>query len=223
MLYLVDFKNHEFIYCKFSENIVEAKIRILLDSGVPKKYLKVFYDESYDPDCKEHDFEGDFLDVDTFREFCSWNLKSDEEVVSYLVDMDMRRKDPSFVPFIVNSWDDFYTKYPIDRDEMDIDTEKEYIEDAYKLYEAEGFSEVFSIKADPSFLKEYADCVDKPFEVIGRSYDFEEYDFHDDLAGLLPSWRIRFSNGKTLDAWPAVICPGYASHPFDCVSYHICG
>lgn len=210
MLFLVDFQNHEFIFCKWSENLVEAKIRILLESGLPKKYLKVFYDESHDPDSKEHNFIDDFLDVDTFREVCEWNLDFDEDTISFLVDMDKRRKNPLCVPFVVNSWEDFHKKYPIDRDDMDLVTEKEYLEDAYKLYEAEGFASVFSID-DPYFMKEFADCIGKPFEVIGRCIDSEEFEIWEDF---LPAWTIRLSNGETFEAWAGVICPGYPAHLF---------
>ena len=209
MLYLVDFKNHEFIFCKWSKNLAEAKIRILLESGFPKKYLKVFFDESNNPNSKNHLFEDDFLDVDLFRDVCQHIIDFDEDTVCKLVDIDSRRKSGAFDTFVVNSWDDFYKKYPIDRDDLDLDTEKEYLEDAYKLYESEGFSSLFWID-DPYFKEEFADCLGKPFEVIGRCSESDIYDICDEF---FPAWTIRLSNGETFDAWSGLICPGYDTHP----------
>ena len=82
------------------------------------------------------------------------------------------------------------------RSEMDFETELEFIEDAFNMYETSGFSATYhSIYEDESELNGVA------FQVIGRaSYSNADCDFEQ-----LPMWHIEFEDGTKHMAFPEEI------------------
>lgn len=82
------------------------------------------------------------------------------------------------------------------RNEMDFETELEFIEDAFNMYETSGFSATYhSIYKDESELNGVA------FQVIGRaSYKDGDCDFEQ-----LPMWHIEFEDGTKHMAFPEEI------------------
>ena len=82
------------------------------------------------------------------------------------------------------------------RSEMDFETEVEFIEDAFNMYETSGFSATYhSIYTEESNLNGVA------FQVIGRaSYKDGDCDFEQ-----LPMWHIEFEDGKKYMAFPEEI------------------
>ena len=65
----------------------------------------------------------------------------------------------------VKTWDDMRLKYPEERYEMSDERHKEFVEDCFKLYEQEGFNDVFSqITLDENELSvaEWFDRADIP-------------------------------------------------------------
>lgn len=95
------------------------------------------------------------------------------------------------------TWADMKNKYPEYWDEMDQARERKFVKDCFECYEQEGFvGKFWSCGGD---YKEYHG---KSYEVIGR---VPEYDSdHKDGADLecLPMWKIRFEDGKEIDAYP---------------------
>lgn len=87
-------------------------------------------------------------------------------------------------------------KYPMDRYEMTIEQEREFVKDLFELYESEGFAKVFwSMGGD---FEEYHN---KPFKVIGRTTE-KECDLE-----CLPMWKIQFEDSKIIHAYPDEIIP----------------
>lgn len=82
------------------------------------------------------------------------------------------------------------------RSEMDFETELEFIEDAFNMYETSGFSATYhSIYEDENELNGVA------FQVIGRaSYKDGDCDFEQ-----LPMWHIEFEDGTKHMAFPEEI------------------
>lgn len=97
----------------------------------------------------------------------------------------------------LNSWKDMEQKYPMEREEMTREQEKEWIEDCYSLYEKEGFARCFW-----SCGGDYKEYHEKPFKVLRRTKESDGFDME-----CLPAWRIEFEDGKLLDAYPDEIIP----------------
>lgn len=97
----------------------------------------------------------------------------------------------------LNSWVDMKRKYPIEREEMTEEQEKEWLEDCYSLYEREGFARCFW-----SCGGDYKEYHEKPFKVIRRTEEKDGFDME-----CLPAWRIQFEDGEFLDAYPDEIIP----------------
>lgn len=95
------------------------------------------------------------------------------------------------------TWDEMKTKYPEYRDEMSKEREQEFVQDCFECYEAEGFAKRFW-----SMGGDYKEYIGKSFEVIERVPEYDNE--HKDGADLecLPMWKIRFSDGKEIDAYP---------------------
>lgn len=93
-----------------------------------------------------------------------------------------------------NTWDDLAKQYPMDRDSMNREQERQYVEACYCLYEAEGFAECFI-----SPYEEYAKDNGKKFKVLRRC---TEDDW--DLCSL-PAWDIEFEDGTQSSAYPEEI------------------
>ena len=82
------------------------------------------------------------------------------------------------------------------RSEMDFETEVEFIEDAFNMYETSGFSATYH-----SIYKEESELNGVAFQVIGRaSYKDGDCDFEQ-----LPMWYIEFEDGTKHMAFPEEI------------------
>lgn len=82
------------------------------------------------------------------------------------------------------------------RSEMDFETELEFIEDAFNMYETSGFSATYH-----SIYKDETDFNGVAFQVIGRaSYKNGDCDFEQ-----LPMWHIEFEDGTKYMAFPEEI------------------
>lgn len=91
---------------------------------------------------------------------------------------------------------DLSKKYPMYRDEMTVEQEREFVKDIFNHYETEGFAKVFwSMGGD---FKEYHN---KPFKVVGRLTE-EECDLE-----CLPMWKIEFEDGTRIHAYADEIIP----------------
>lgn len=97
----------------------------------------------------------------------------------------------------INSRKDMEQKYPMMRDEMTKEQEKEWLEDCYSLYEKKGFVRCFW-----SCGGDYEEYHEKPFKVLRRTKESDGFDME-----CLPAWRIEFKDGKLLDAYPSEIIP----------------
>lgn len=94
------------------------------------------------------------------------------------------------------TWENMREKYPMYRDDMTVEQEREFVKDCFGCYESEGFSKVFwSIGGD---FKEYHN---KPFKVLYR-LDEKSCDLE-----CLPMWEIQFEDGETIHAYPDEIIP----------------
>ena len=82
------------------------------------------------------------------------------------------------------------------RDKMDFETEVEFIEDAFNMYETSGFSATYH-----TIYKEESEFNGVAFQVIGRaSYKDGDCDFEQ-----LPMWHIEFEDGTKYMAFPEEI------------------
>lgn len=82
------------------------------------------------------------------------------------------------------------------RNEMDFETELEFIEDVFNMYETSGFSATYH-----SIYKDETDFNGVAFQVIGRaSYTNGDCDFEQ-----LPMWHIEFEDGTKYMAFPEEI------------------
>ena len=94
------------------------------------------------------------------------------------------------------TWKELNEKYPMDREEMTVEQEKDFVDHCFDLYENQGFAKVFwSISND---FKEYHN---KAFKVINRLTEKEC-----DLC-CLPMWKIKFEDGKRINAYLDEIIP----------------
>lgn len=113
------------------------------------------------------------------------------EILDEGLEEDMDPMDKS-----VESWADVQEKYPMDREEMHEDEEIHFIEDCFKIYEKEGFSSVFW-----SPFTDNEERKGQKFEVVKRCSAEDR-----DLC-TLPMWKIKFPDGKVIDAYPEEIIP----------------
>ena len=95
----------------------------------------------------------------------------------------------------VEEFDTKWGKTP-NRSEMDFETELEFIEDAFNMYETSGFSATYH-----SIYDDETDFNGVAFQVIGRaSYKDGDCDFEQ-----LPMWHIEFEDGTKHMAFPEEI------------------
>ena len=95
----------------------------------------------------------------------------------------------------VEEFDAKWGKMP-NRSEMDFETELEFIEDAFNMYETSGFSATYH-----TIYEEENELNGLAFQVIGRaSYKDGDCDFEQ-----LPMWHIEFEDGKKHMAFPEEI------------------
>lgn len=72
----------------------------------------------------------------------------------------------------------------------------EYIGDCFDMYETEGFCDTFV-----TLYNQYAKYNGQRYELIRRSSPEDGWELES-----LPAWKIRFSDGVMIDAWPEEIC-----------------
>lgn len=89
-------------------------------------------------------------------------------------------------------WEDMKRKYPMEREKMTKEQEKEWLNDCYSLYEQEGFARCFWSQGG-----DYKEYHGKTFEVIRRTEEKDGFDME-----CLPAWRIQFKDGTVIDAYP---------------------
>ena len=106
------------------------------------------------------------------------------------------------------TFSDIQKKYPMPRENMDLETHRAFLNDCFSAYEAEGFSDKFW-----SPFEEQKNHCGKTFTVVERCTE-ENFDLE-----CLPAWRIRFAEGTCIDAYPEEIiqsemesngCPWFA-------------
>jgi len=86
---------------------------------------------------------------------------------------------------------DLKEKYPIDRDDMSLEMEREFVKDWFVFYEEKGFSKVFW-----SLSSDYEKYNGIPFKVLKQLTESEC-----DLCSL-PMWEIELENGEKIQAYP---------------------
>lgn len=96
--------------------------------------------------------------------------------------------------FTIDSWEALYAVYPMNREDMTKQEERDFIEYCYALYEKDGFSLSFSTPYD-----EHEAYIGKPFRVKDRLTEKDA-----ELASL-PMWNIIFGDGAEISAWPEEI------------------
>ena len=94
------------------------------------------------------------------------------------------------------TFEEIYKKYPMNREDMDETTERQFVNDCFDAYELEGFAEKFWSPYES--LKDYCG---KPFVVVKRCTK-EDYDLE-----CLPAWKIEFEWGEGINAYPEEIIP----------------
>ena len=97
---------------------------------------------------------------------------------------------------MIKTWEDLYKEYPIYRDSMKIDDERNFVNQCFILYENDGFAKVFWSQGG-----DYKQYYEKPFIVIGRLTEKDA-----DLE-CLPMWKIKFEDGEEIHAYPDEIIP----------------
>ena len=96
----------------------------------------------------------------------------------------------------VACWKDVQSKYPMDREEMTEEEELRFVDDCFQLYEKEGFSPVYW-----SPFTDREERKGQPIEVMKRC-TVEDCDLC-----ALPMWKIKFSDGEVIHAYPEEIVP----------------
>lgn len=87
----------------------------------------------------------------------------------------------------------------ISRHDLDHDTEKQFVDDVFEIYEGYGFAEEFESPFD--LYPDQKEHEGQPFEVISRVVEGPKWDLES-----LPAWNIRFADGFTMEAYPEEIC-----------------
>lgn len=96
----------------------------------------------------------------------------------------------------MNSFEELKKKFPMNRNNMTEEQEREYVNHCFDLYEKEGFAKVFWSE-DCEFRK----YNNQPFKVIGR------LDENDANLEFLPMWQIKFKDGESLQVSDYEIIP----------------
>ena len=159
-----------------------------LSSGVYSIFdADALYEEIKDCDNWFVDFYENIKDANS-AEFIDVVLWSDE-----LIEKTPTENTPKTIS--VEEFDAKWGEMP-NRSEMDFETELEFIEDAFNMYETSGFSATYN-----SIYEDEADFNGVAFQVIGRaSYSNGDCDFEQ-----LPMWHIEFEDGTKHMAFPEEI------------------
>lgn len=94
------------------------------------------------------------------------------------------------------TWEEMKIKYPEYREDMSDERERQFVNDCFDCYEAEGFAKKFW-----SPFSDYKEREGQNFEVVGRCTEK-----HSHLSSL-PMWNIRFEDGTIIGAYPEEIIP----------------
>ena len=98
---------------------------------------------------------------------------------------------------VYKDFDELNKHHQKDRNDMDFEEELMYVEDCFDTYEALGFKDKFTTPYD-----QHKDREGQKFDVMRRlMYSTGEADLE-----CLPMWRIMFSDGYAIDAYPEEIC-----------------
>jgi hypothetical protein len=95
----------------------------------------------------------------------------------------------------------------MDRQDMTMEQEIEFVNQCFDNYEKEGFSKVFVSPYD--YTDEISNRQGASFKVIGRTKMRTETDNGEATADLecLPMWQIQFEDGKVISAYAEEIIP----------------
>lgn len=93
------------------------------------------------------------------------------------------------------TWHELGIKYPEYREEMEVDREREFVNDCFDTYET--YEKLANTFWTP--FSSYEDKIGMTFSVIGR-----EDELNCDLE-TLPMWRIKLEDGTKFDAYPEEI------------------
>lgn len=97
---------------------------------------------------------------------------------------------------IYNCFEELNRAYGMTRERMSTEMESRYVKDCFDTYENIGFRKRFHSPYENE--KQYNGM---EFTVIGRA----PHDEYMDMRSL-PMWRISFSNGESIDAYPEEVC-----------------
>lgn len=95
---------------------------------------------------------------------------------------------------LLHGWDALKEKFPMPRESMEKDQERQFVEECFRLYESEGFAECFE-----SPYEDYQQYCGEKFTVLHRC-DEPEWDLC-----TLPAWVIEFEPGVIIEALPEEI------------------
>jgi len=84
----------------------------------------------------------------------------------------------------------------MNREEMTLEQEREFVNQWFNTYEQEGFAKEFWTP-----YTDYNNRIGEKFEVVGRLTE-EEADIE-----CLPMWKIKFADGTIIDSYPEEIIP----------------
>lgn len=151
---------------------------------------------------KRHDLLKSWDSVELLSLFKDWvneYLKGDiEDSVDFFNNKlgKLLNEDCSNKELPVNPWEDLQNKYPMEREEMDDETEKSFVEDCFTLYEKEGFSPVYW-----SPFTDHKKREGQKIEIVGRCTIEDE-----DLC-VLPMWKAKFPDGEIIHVYPEEVIP----------------
>lgn len=87
--------------------------------------------------------------------------------------------------------------YLCPREEMDFETEAQYVQDCFDTYEASGFMPVYCSPYEQyQHYNGFKFHVDRRISPLNDDVDLE----------CLPQWKITFEDGTQIDAYPEEIC-----------------
>ena len=96
----------------------------------------------------------------------------------------------------MKTWEELLKEYPECRSEMSEERERAFVNECFKLYEAEGFAKVFW-----SPYEDETKYLGKKFKVIGRSPEDRN------ALCVQPMWDIEFEDGALYTVYPEEIIP----------------
>ena len=98
---------------------------------------------------------------------------------------------------MINTWKDLNKAFPMYRDDMTEEQERDFVKHCFDLYEKEGFAKVFWSPFDIG----NTELCGKSFKVLNRVTEAQE------SLEVLPMWNIEFENGHKMCAYPEEVIP----------------